>query len=383
MSPNKQPAFLYHFEQLKDPRIDRKKLYPLSEILLIVLCASICGAQSWRDFVTFGEEKLDYLRRFLPFSHGIPSKNTFARVLCALEPEAFKTCFIAWVQSFQLALKEVVAIDGKTLRKSFDKASATSAIHMVSAFATASKLVLGQEKVSAKSNEITAIPKLLDLLALEGSIVSIDAMGTQKKIATKIRQKKADYVLSLKGNHSKLHDDIELFLSSQVEKFQQHKTHQIIDYAEDADKGHGRIERRFCYVTDRIDWLEQRANWCDLQTIAMVESQVTIGEKTRIERRYFISSLPPNAQEIAHAIRSHWVIENSLHWVLDVTMGEDLSRVRKDYAPENMAMVRHIVLNLLRGAKTQFRKDISLKGLQKKAGWGEKTLSAILLMQEF
>lgn len=376
MSPSKKPAFLYHFDALEDPRIDRKKLYPLPEILLIVLCGSICGAQSWRDFVIFGEEKRDYFRRFLPF------KNTFARVLSALDPKMFKQCFIAWMQSFQLALKEVIAIDGKSLRKSFDKATEQSAIHMVSAFATSSKLVLGQEKVNEKSNEITAIPKLLDLLALEGAIVSIDAMVTQKRIAKKIREKKADYVLSLKGNHSTLHDDIHLFLSTEIEKLHQDKSHKIIDRYEDHDKGHGRIEHRICYVTDHLGWLEQRVDWCDLKTIAMVESRVTIGDKTTTEQRYFISSLPANAKELAEAVRSHWAIENSLHWVLDVTMGEDLSRVRKDHAPENMGMVRHIVLNLLRGAKSQFKKDMSLKGLQKKAGWGEKTLSTIL-MQKF
>lgn len=382
MSPSKKPAFLYHFDELEDPRMDRKKLYPLAEILLVVLCGSICGAQSWRDFVTFGEEKLDYLCRFLPFENGIPSKNTFARVLASLDPKLFKQCFIAWVQSFQLALKEVIAIDGKTLRQSFDQATEQSAIHMVSAFATSSKLVLGQEKVHEKSNEITAIPKLLDLLAIEGAIVSIDAMGTQKKIAKKIREKKADYVLSLKGNHSTLHDDIRLFLSTEIEKSHQAKPHRIIDQYEDHSKGHGRIEHRLCYVTDQIDWLTQRDDWCDLKTIAVVESRVTVGDKTTSEQRYFMSSLPANAKEIAQAIRSHWAIENSLHWVLDVTMGEDLSRVRKDHAPENMAMIRHIVLNLLRGAKSHFRKDMSLKGLQKKAGWGENTLSTIL-MQEF
>ena len=382
MSLNQKPAFLYHFDALEDPRVDRKKLYPLPEILLVVLCGSICSAQSWRDFVTFGEEKLDYLRRFLPFRNGIPSKNTFARVLSSLNPILFKQCFIAWIQSFQLALKEVIAIDGKNLRKSFDKATEQSAIHMVSAFATSSKLVLGQEKVYDKSNEITAIPKLLDLLAIEGCIVSIDAMGTQKKIAKKIREKKADYILSLKGNHSTLHEDIQLFLSSEIEKLHQAKSHRIVDQYEAHDKGHGRIEHRLCYVTDHLNWLEQRVEWCDLKTIAMVESHVTVDDKKTTEQRYFISSLSPNAKELAQAIRSHWSIENSLHWVLDVTMGEDLSRVRKGHAPENMAMVRHIVLNLLRGAKSQFRKDMSLKGLQKKAGWGENTLSTIL-MQEF
>ena len=190
MEVRDKPAFLYHFDALEDPRIDRKKLYPLSEILLIVLCGSICGAQSWRDFVTFGEEKLDYLCRFFSFDHGVPSKNTFARVSSSLDPTVFKECFISWIQSFQLTVKEVIGIDGKTLRRSFDKATEQSAIHMVSAFATSMKLVLGQEKVHEKSNEITAIPKLLDLLFLEGAIVSIDAMGAQKKIAKKIRVKK-------------------------------------------------------------------------------------------------------------------------------------------------------------------------------------------------
>jgi len=378
MIARKKPAFLCHFDELEDPRIDRKKLYPLTEILFIVLCGSICGAQSWRDFVTFGEEKLDYLSCFLPFDNGIPSKNTFARVLSSLDPEGFKQCFLAWVQSFQLAIKEVIAIDGKTLRKSFDKGSEQSAIHMVSAFASATKLVLGQQKTNDKSNEITAIPKLLDLLALDGKIISIDAMGTQKKIAKKIRQKKADYVLALKGNHSTLHDDISLFLSSEITKSRNSK---IVDRHEEFDKGHGRIEQRICYVSDQLDWLEQRAEWTDLKTVAMVESHITTGDKTTTEQRYFISSLPPNAKQLAESIRSHWAIENSLHWVLDVTLREDSSRIRKDHAPENMAMVRHIILNMLQNAKRQF-KDMSLKRLQKKAGWGESALN-LILMQEF
>ena len=375
MCQDDKPGFLYHFDNLEDPRIDRKKLYPLTEILFVVICASICGAQSWRDFVTFGEEKLEYLQRFLPFENGIPSKNTFARVFASLNPDEFKQCFIAWVQSFQQALGNLIAIDGKTLRKSFDKASGQSPIHMVSAFAATSKLVLGQQKISDKSNEITAIPKLLELLALEGMIVSIDAMGTQKEIARKIREKKADYVLALKGNHSTLHDDIRLFLSAETQKV---NSTQIKDRCEDFDKGHGRIEHRLCYVSDQIDWLTQRKQWQDLKTIAMVESRITIGEKTSIEQRYFISSLPPNAKQLAEAIRSHWAVENSLHWILDVTLREDDSRVRKDNAPENMAMVRHIILNMLQNTKKKF-KDMSIKRLQKKAGWGDLTLDMILM----
>ena len=382
MTARKDPAFLYHFEKLEDPRIDRKKLYPLKEILLVVLTGAICGTQSWRDLVVFGEAKLDYLRRFSPFAHGIPCKNTFSRVLSALDSAVFKECFISWVQTFQLAVKEVIAIDGKTLRKSFDKSQEQSPIHMVSAFATSAKLVLGQEKTKEKSNEITAIPKLLDLLSIKGAIISIDAMGTQKKIAKQIREKKADYVLSLKGNHSTLHADISLYLSSETDKYKEKKKSHINDFYEDNDKGHGRVERRTCYVTSKLDWLGQRSQWCDLNSIAMIESQVTIGEKTTTERRYFISSLAPDAREIAQAVRSHWAIENSLHWVLDVTLGEDNSRVRKKNAPENMAMVRHIILNLLRKAKSHFRKDTSLKGLQKGAGWSDTTLNTIL-MQEF
>ena len=375
MSLEDIPGFLSHFDALEDPRIDRKKLYPLTEVLFVVICASICGAQSWRDFVTFGEEKLDYLRRFLPFENGIPSKNTYARVFSILNPDEFKKCFISWIQSFQQALGNLIAIDGKTLRKSFDKANQQSAIHMVSAFAATSKLVLGQQKVDDKSNEITAIPKLLELLALEGMIVSIDAMGTQKEIANQIIDKKANYVLALKGNHSTLHDDIRLFLKAEIGKTKDSK---ITDSYEEIDKGHGRIEHRMCYVSDQIHWLEQRKQWRDLKTVIMVESRVSVGEQTTTEQRYFISSLAANAKQIAEAIRSHWAVENSLHWVLDVTLREDDSRVRKDHAPENMAMLRHIILNMLQNTKRKF-KDMSIKRLQKKAGWGDSTLDMILM----
>lgn len=375
MSEKDKPGFLCHFDALEDPRIDRKKLYPLTEVLFVVICASICGAQSWRDFVTFGEEKLDYLRLFLPFENGIPSKNTYARVFSILNPDEFKKCFISWIQSFQQALGSLIAIDGKTLRKSFDKANQRSAIHMVSAFASASKLILGQQKVDDKSNEITAIPKLLELLSLEGMIVSIDAMGTQKEIANQIIDKKADYVLALKGNHSTLHEDIRLFLEAETGKTKDSK---ITSSYEETDKGHGRIEHRICYVSDQIHWLEQRKQWRDLKTVIMVESHVSDGENTTTERRYFISSLAANAKQIAEAIRSHWAIENSLHWVLDVTLREDDSRVRKDHAPENMAMVRHIILNMLQNTKKKF-KDMSIRRLQKKAGWGDSTLDMILM----
>lgn len=367
-------SFMECFNALEDPRIDRKKLYPLKEILLIAICATICGAESWRDFVLFGKEKLEYLRNFYPYPNGIPCKNTFARVFAALNPDSFKKCFIHWVHTLQTVLKEVIAIDGKSLRGSFDTASDQSPIHMVSAFATSARLVLGQEKTNEKSNEITAIPKLLKLLDIRGCIISIDAMGAQKAIAEQIREQGGDYVLSLKGNQSTLHQDIQLFLETEIAK--PHSRH-IVDACEEIGKEHGRIESRRCFVSDHLDWLTQKPLWKDLKTVAVIEETRTIREKVSIERRYFISSLPPEAKTIAHAVRTHWAIENSLHWVLDMTFREDESRIRCHHAPENMSMMRHIALNMLRNAQKKF-KDVSIKGLRKKAGWGNATLDLIL-----
>jgi predicted transposase YbfD/YdcC len=362
------------FDELADPRIERKKLYPLIEILLIVICGTICGAESWRDFVLCGNEKLEYLRKFFSYQNGIPCKNTFARVFAALNPESFKYCFLSWIQSMQEVLKGFIAIDGKTLRGSFDSASNQSAIHMVSAFATEARLVLGQEKVNEKSNEITAIPKLLKLLDIRGCIVSIDAMGTQKAIAEQIRDQEGDYVLALKGNQGTLHEDVQLFLDTEIAKQTSSK---ITDFCEEFDKGHGRIETRKCYVSDQLDWLEQKSQWKDLKTIAIIEEKREINGKISVERRYFISSLPAKAKQIAYAVRMHWGIENNLHWVLDMTFREDESRIRTDHAPENMGMIKHIALNMLRNGQKKF-KNISLKGLRKKAGWGDSTLDLIL-----
>lgn len=322
----------------------------------------------------FGKAKIDYLKQFSSFSNGIPSKNTFARVFMALDPQCFKSCFINWVQSLQTQLSGVVATDGKTLRKSFDKASSKSAIHMVSAFASETNLVLGQQKVDEKSNEITAIPELLKLLELKGCIVSIDAMGCQTKIAEQIRNKEADYILALKGNQTQLHKDVSLFLSSDVDNKQKY----ITDSYESIDKAHGRIETRKCYVSDKIDWLDNKDKWSGLKTIVMIESTRETKGKVSKERRYYITSLSPDAKKINHAIRSHWSIENQLHWVMDVTMGEDDSRVRKDHAPENMSIIKHITLNMIRNAKNNKYKQHSLKGLRKNAGWDNSALDFII-----
>lgn len=371
-------SFEWHFGQLEDPRVDRTKLYPLVEVLFVVLCGSVCGAESWRDFVIFGKEKIEFLREYYAFSNEIPSKNTFARVFAALDVEAFKKCFIEWVKSLQTVLNEVIAIDGKTLCNSIDKIESSSAIHMVSAFATEARLVLAQQAVDEKSNEITAIPKLLDLLDLKGHIVTIDAMGTQKAIAKQIIEKGSDYILALKGNQGTLNEDVRLFLETALQK---QSSSVIEDSDEDIDKGHGRIETRKCYASSQIGWLNQKEQWAGLKTIIMIEEIRDVNGKSSTERRFFISSLPADAQRISAAVRAHWLIENGLHWTLDVIFNEDKSRVRKGNAGENMALVRHITINMLNNAKKQI-KNIGLKALRKKAGWGNKTLRSVL-MQNF
>ena len=374
MKTDVSKAFEKHFSTLVDPRVKRKKLYPLIEILFVVLCGTVCGAESWRDYVLFGKEKTDFLRQYFAFINGIPSKDTFARLFAVLDTKVFKICFTEWVKSLQAALKDIIAIDGKTLCNSIDGRSNTPAIHMVSAFATEARLILAQQKVNEKSNEITAIPLLLDLLNLKGNIITIDAMGCQKAIAEIIQEKEADYVLALKSNHGTLHEDVKLFLEAEAVK----KSSVLIeDSHEEIDAGHGRIETRKCIVSSQIDWIEQRLEWPGLKTIAMIKETREIGNKKSIEHRFFISSLAADAKKIASAVRAHWLIENALHWTLDVVFNEDYSRIRKKNAGQNMAIVRHTVLNMLNNAKKAF-KGTGIKALRKKAAWGNSTLDFIL-----
>jgi predicted transposase YbfD/YdcC len=375
---NKQQSidFQHYFATLKDPRIDRHKQHPLSDILFVTLCGVICGAESWRDIEDYAHEQEGFLRRYIELENGIPSKSTLARVFSLLDPEGFKQCFIAWVQALHDVLDEVVAIDGKTLRHSFDTARKKPAIHMVSAFATQARLVLGQIKTEEKSNEITAIPALLDLLSLKGAIVTIDAMGCQTAIAEKIVAKEADYVLALKGNQSTLFDDVKTFLEVESAK---PAAQSACDFSEDIDCGHGRIEIRRAWVSDQIDWLESRGAWAGLQSIGMLESERIQGDQSTLERRFYISTLPPQAALMLKVTRSHWAIENTLHWTLDMTFREDHSRVRGRRAAENMAIVRHMALNLLHSAKKHFKKDMSISRLRKRAGWGGDTLHTILM----
>ena len=375
MSSTENVNFLSYFDDLDDPRMDINQLHSLSDILLIMLCGVICGAESCRDFTDFGESKIDYLKRFTDLDNGIPSKNTFNRVLSTLNPEAFKKCFIRWVESFQVELGKVIAIDGKVLRRSFDKASEQSAICMVSAFATEAKLVLAQQKVDEKSNEITAIPKLLELLELTGAIVTLDAMGCQKAIVEQVIEAGGDYVIAVKGNQETLHKEI----SHHFSHFLDMQSHRQTDVHKVEEKNRGRQETRTCISTSELSWLGEKEKWRGLKSVVAIEGKRKVKGKVSKEVRYYISSLEANSKELSQVIRSHWGIENSLHWILDMTFREDECRARKEHGAENMAMMKHAALNQLQRAKPQFAKDMSIKRLRKKAGWDDKTLDTILM----
>lgn len=367
---------LVEFKTLKEPRVARTRLHSLNEILVIAICGFVCGVDDWVDLEFFGNCKKEWFKTFLPLANGIPSHDTFGRVFAALDPVEFSRCFVRWMRGVSKVTDgQVVAIDGKTLRHSFDTAAKKSAIHMVSAWATRNQVVLGQVKTDEKSNEITAIPKLLEMLFLEGCIVTIDAMGCQREIVERIVEKGADYVISLKGNQGTLHEEVKaLFTEAREERFETVRH----SYVETLDDEHGRIEKRRCWVTGQLDAIKEKEKWPSLTSIGMVEAERTIGGVKSCETRYFISSLPgDDAEKFAGAIRSHWAIENNLHWVLDVAFREDESRVRKDNAPENMAMMRHVALNLLKQATTK-KPRVSIKSRRKLAGWDHDFLAHVL-----
>ena len=363
-----------YFSGLDDPRIDRQKLHSLPDILFIAFCGAICGAESWRDFSDFGNSKIDFLRKYTPLENGVPSKNTFNRVISSLNPEQFKDCFSKWVSDFQCALGRVIAIDGKMLRRSFDKSTGTSAIHMVSAFASEARLVLAQQKVADKSNEITAIPKLLDFLALDGSVVTIDAMGCQKTIAKQVIDGGGDYVLAVKGNQGSLHAQITEHFNHIFDM--QHNKY--VDTSVTEETSRGRNEIRKCLATEKLDWLAGKEQWAGLKTCVVIESSRTTEGKTTTEKRYYISSIENSAESLNKIIRAHWGVENSLHWIMDVVFGEDYSRVRTANGAENVSLIKHVALNKLQAAKSQFKKDMSIKRLRKNAGWDDGTLDKIL-----
>lgn len=349
------------FEGLPDPRLDRTRRHKLVDILMIGLCSMLSGGENFTEMEFYGRIKEDWLKTFLELPNGIPSHDTLNRVFSALDPHAFLDCFVSWVQGICPALQnDTVAIDGKALRHALNEGD--SIPYIVSAWASDAGLVLGQVKVADKSNEITAVPELLDALHLKGCIVTLDAMGCQKDIAAHIIDKKADYVLALKGNHATVHEEVKGFFTDAVPpcatQCADTALHDKMDFFQTIDKGHGRIETRRYWQSTDLDWFADKSLWKNITSIGMVESLRTVKGKTSIERRYFLSSLPLDAQRFGKAVRDHWSVENPLHWSLDVIFHEDDSRSRTKNAAQNVASLRRIALNLI-------KKDHSVKASQK------------------
>lgn len=409
MTPTVPSVSLFtHFADLPDPRVDRTKHHKLLDIVGVAICAVICGADGWAAIEEYGQAKDAWLRGFFELPAGIPSDDTFRRVFTALSPTQFQDRFVNWVQAIsQQTAGQVVAIDGKTARRSYDRRDNKGAIHMVSAWASADHLVLGQLKTEAKSNEITAIPDLLQMLALEGCIVTIDAMGCQTAIAAQIVDQGADYVLALKENQSTTYQHVVEFFDqfldpvpdssspatpppeeahtldvAQQQAQAQRQAHQERAWNEAStgyetvDGEHGRLEVRRYYQVSDLSWLDERSRWKDLQSIGMVEAERHVEDQVSIERRYYLASLTPDITRFAHAVRGHWGIENSLHWVLDVTFREDECRIRKGAAPENFTLLRHMAINLLNRDASDTR---SLAMKRRRAGWDNAYLAHILL----
>lgn len=374
--------------------MDRRKDHPLVNILFIAICAVLSGAEGWRSIETFGEAKQRWLAQFLHLpegDHPVPSDDTYRRTISRLDPEAFETAFRSWVASVSKRIDgEVLALDGKTLRGSYDRdgevlqssGSSQEPLHLVSAWASEQRLVLAQETVEDKTNEITVLPDLLEVLEVEGCLVTIDAMGTQREIAEQITGRGGEYVLALKSNHPRLYGDVTSFFEDAVDRGLPGMD--LSASVRQVDGGHGRVEVRRCWVTDDIDWLDRRDRWAGLQSLAMVEAQRSenrwdedgserIWARTT-QRRYYISSLPADARRIAQAVRSHWGIENSVHWVLDVSFREDASRIRKGEGPKNVGVLRRIAMNLVR----QDERPGSLRQKRKRAGWDDAYREEIL-----
>jgi predicted transposase YbfD/YdcC len=364
------------FRKIQDPRVDRTKLHKLMDIIIIAICAVICGAEGWGEIEQFGKEKQQWLENILELPNGIPSHDTIRRVFSKINPQEFEQCFFDWVSGLTETISGVVAIDGKTLRRSHDKAAGKKALHMVSAWAAENRLVLAQLATEKQSNEITAIPQLLRMLDLSGCIVTIDAMGTQKKIVNQIVEQKGDYALALKKNHGTLYANVQkAFEMAKKDNFA-HVKHEETKIEE---KGHGRLETRKYWIIDDesiISSLNKRGEWKNLRSIGMVESERRIGQKVTTTVRYYILSIEGNVMTFSHAVRNHWGIENRVHWVLDVAFREDLSRARTGHSAHNFAILRHIALNLLRQEQTA-NGGIHAKRL--KAGWNTNYLEKVLI----
>lgn len=377
--PQSAPSVLVldHFSALSDPRQRWRVLYPLPEILLLVLCATLCGMEDFVEIRLWGEQRLDFLRRFLPYERGLPAHDTLNDVMNGLDAELFKTCFTNWVEALREADGDIIAIDGKTSRRSHARSRGREPLHLVSAWASRKRLVLGQEAVAQKSNEITAIPLLLERLQLAGALVTIDAIGTQDDIASAIVARGGDYLLALKANRPALHADVAAFFAD--------PPRDMIDEVHDSvDADHGRIEQRRHLVCHRVDWLSSDRRYPDepglphLAMIGMVETNVERAGKTRRERRYYGASAKLDARVFALATRAHWGIENRLHWVLDVVFHDDLARLRTASGPQNMAVVKHIAMNLVRNPKDKH----SLKVRRKLANLNPDYLETLIRQAE-
>ena len=370
--PSRSRSLMEHFSGIKDPREGWRVLYPLRELLLLVLCATLAGMEDFVEIKLWGDQRLGFLRRFYPYERGVPSHDTLNDLINALDPQLFKACFIAWVEDLREDEPDVIAIDGKTSRRSHDRAKGRAPLHMVSAWACRQRLVLGQEAVDVKSNEIIAIPLLLERLELTGALVTIDAMGTQTKIAETIVRRGGDYLLALKQNRPALYADVETFFADPAAE--------DCESFDSTDADHGRVEQRHHVVRHGIDWLFSDRRYADeprfphLAMIGMVLSHTQRGGRIEQERRYYLCSTRLSAEAFARAVRAHWGVENRLHWVLDVIFHDDLARLRSGFGPENMAVVKHMTMNLLRTPKDRH----SLKSRRKLAGLNEDYLHALI-----
>jgi len=375
-------SLVAHFAQVPDPRIDRRKDHDLVDILVMGVCTLLCAGETFNDMEDFGKAKYDWFKSFLRLRNGIPSHDTFNRVFAALDPKEFLDCFLRWTQSLREAVpQEIVALDGKALRRALNKDQSVK--YVVSAWAESNGLVLGQLKVADKSNEITAVPELLRVLELSGCIVTIDAMGCQKKIAKEIIEADADYVLALKGNQETVHQEMKSFLDATLLEQQTPRlpgaklstAAATLAPVETVEKDHGRLETRRYFQSDQLNWFADRPKWEGLKSVGMVESTREVDGKTTVERRYYLSSLPLGAETFARAVRSHWGVENKVHWVMDVCFREDQSRARAGYAAENLATLRRLALNLLKREKTKKR---GIRGKQLNASWDHAYLLRLL-----
>ena len=375
-------SLVAHFAQVPDPRIDRRRDHDLVDILVMGVCTLLCAGETFNDMEDFGKVKYDWFKSFLRLRNGIPSHDTFNRVFAALDPKEFLDCFLRWTQSLREAVpQEIVALDGKALRRALNKDQSVK--YVVSAWAESNGLVLGQLKVADKSNEITAVPELLRVLELSGCIVTIDAMGCQKKIAKEIIEADADYVLALKGNQETVHQEMKSFLDATLLEQQTPRlpgaklstAAATLAPVETVEKDHGRLETRRYFQSDQLNWFADRPKWEGLKSVGMVESTREVDGKTTVERRYYLSSLPLGAETFARAVRSHWGVENKVHWVMDVCFREDQSRARAGYAAENLATLRRLALNLLKREKTKKR---GIRGKQLNASWDHAYLLRLL-----